>query len=181
MGGPCYYSRARNLHACAKAIVKDFAGRFPDDEARLLKLPGLGPYTAAAIAAIAFGRVLWSSTAMSSASSRGFMRSRRRFRRPSRSSGKGRPNSPRASGRRLCAGDDGHWGDHLRAETAGLRDLSVVRWMRWAGVGRSGAFSGQSAKTRAAATAGGRVFCGAEGWRRPRAHAGAKRPAGGHD
>ncbi|MEJ0096367.1 MAG: A/G-specific adenine glycosylase [Methylocella sp.] len=51
-----YYSRARNLHACAKAIAKDFAGRFPDDEARLLKLPGLGPYTAAAIAAIAFGR-----------------------------------------------------------------------------------------------------------------------------
>jgi A/G-specific adenine glycosylase len=49
-----YYSRARNLHACAKAVADDHAGRFPADEARLLKLPGIGAYTAAAIAAIAF-------------------------------------------------------------------------------------------------------------------------------
>jgi A/G-specific adenine glycosylase len=51
-----YYSRARNLHACARVIAEDFAGAFPDDERALLKLPGLGPYTAAAIVAIAFGR-----------------------------------------------------------------------------------------------------------------------------
>jgi A/G-specific adenine glycosylase len=51
-----YYSRARNLHACAKAIVADRAGSFPNDEASLRALPGVGPYTAAAIAAIAFGR-----------------------------------------------------------------------------------------------------------------------------
>lgn len=51
-----YYSRARNLHACAQAIVERFGGRFPDNEAALRALPGLGPYTAAAIAAIAFGR-----------------------------------------------------------------------------------------------------------------------------
>jgi A/G-specific adenine glycosylase len=50
-----YYSRARNLHACAKAIVADHAGRFPRTEAALRLLPGIGPYTAAAIAAIAFG------------------------------------------------------------------------------------------------------------------------------
>ncbi len=49
-----YYSRARNLHACAKAVVADHGGRFPADAAALLKLPGIGPYTAAAIAAIAF-------------------------------------------------------------------------------------------------------------------------------
>lgn len=49
-----YYSRARNLHACAHMIVADFGGRFPGTEAELLKLPGIGPYTAAAIAAIAF-------------------------------------------------------------------------------------------------------------------------------
>lgn len=49
-----YYSRARNLHACAKAIAADHGGRFPADEAALRKLPGIGPYTAAAIAAIAF-------------------------------------------------------------------------------------------------------------------------------
>jgi A/G-specific adenine glycosylase len=48
-----YYSRARNLHACAKAVAAA-GGRFPSDEAALRALPGVGPYTAAAIAAIAF-------------------------------------------------------------------------------------------------------------------------------
>lgn len=51
-----YYSRARNLHACAKLVAAECDGRFPDSESALRKLPGLGPYTAAAIAAIAFGR-----------------------------------------------------------------------------------------------------------------------------
>jgi len=51
-----YYSRARNLHACARAVVADRAGRFPETEAELARLPGIGPYTAAAIAAIAFDR-----------------------------------------------------------------------------------------------------------------------------
>ncbi len=50
-----YYSRARNLKACADAVVRDYGGKFPRDETELLKLPGIGPYTAAAIAAIAFG------------------------------------------------------------------------------------------------------------------------------
>jgi A/G-specific adenine glycosylase len=49
-----YYARARNLHACAKAIAA--RGSFPDTEEELLALPGIGPYTAAAIAAIAFDR-----------------------------------------------------------------------------------------------------------------------------
>ena len=51
-----YYSRARNLHACAVAVLRDHGGVFPDTEAGLQSLPGIGPYTAAAIAAIAFGR-----------------------------------------------------------------------------------------------------------------------------
>ena len=51
-----YYARARNLIACARAVTQDHGGEFPDDEASLLKLPGIGAYTAAAIAAIAFGR-----------------------------------------------------------------------------------------------------------------------------
>src|ERR1700742_903638 len=51
-----YYSRARNLHACAVAVVRDHAGAFPDTEEGLRTLPGIGPYTAAAIAAIAFNR-----------------------------------------------------------------------------------------------------------------------------
>jgi A/G-specific adenine glycosylase len=51
-----YYSRARNLHACAVAVRRDHGGVFPDSEEALRALPGIGPYTAAAIAAIAFGR-----------------------------------------------------------------------------------------------------------------------------
>jgi len=49
-----YYSRARNLHACAVAVLRDHGAVFPDTEQGLLKLPGIGPYTAAAIGAIAF-------------------------------------------------------------------------------------------------------------------------------
>jgi A/G-specific adenine glycosylase len=51
-----YYSRARNLHACAKIVAGQLKGKFPDTEAALRNLPGIGPYTAAAVAAIAFGR-----------------------------------------------------------------------------------------------------------------------------
>jgi A/G-specific adenine glycosylase len=51
-----YYARARNLLACARAVARDHAGVFPDTEAGLRSLPGLGPYTAAAVAAIAFDR-----------------------------------------------------------------------------------------------------------------------------
>jgi len=49
-----YYARARNLHACAKAVVERHGGKFPDTEQGLQALPGIGAYTAAAIAAIAF-------------------------------------------------------------------------------------------------------------------------------
>jgi A/G-specific adenine glycosylase len=49
-----YYSRARNLHACAQAVADGHGGRFPSDPAALRSLPGIGDYTAAAIAAIAF-------------------------------------------------------------------------------------------------------------------------------
>ena len=51
-----YYSRARNIHACAVAVVREHGAVFPDTEEGLRALPGIGPYTAAAIAAIAFGR-----------------------------------------------------------------------------------------------------------------------------
>jgi A/G-specific adenine glycosylase len=49
-----YYARARNLHACAIRVAQDHGGRFPATEDELRALPGLGPYTAAAVAAIAF-------------------------------------------------------------------------------------------------------------------------------
>ena len=49
-----YYTRARNLHRCAKAIVSQNQGKFPDNFIDLQKLPGIGVYTAAAIASLAF-------------------------------------------------------------------------------------------------------------------------------
>ncbi|MBM1815817.1 A/G-specific adenine glycosylase [Sulfitobacter pseudonitzschiae] len=49
-----YYARARNLLKCARAVVADHGGQFPADHAALLALPGIGPYTAAAISSIAF-------------------------------------------------------------------------------------------------------------------------------
>ena len=51
-----YYARARNLHACAGVIRDEYGGQFPTTEKELLTLPGVGAYTAAAIASIAFDR-----------------------------------------------------------------------------------------------------------------------------
>ena len=51
-----YYSRARNLQSAAKMIVSDFNGVFPGDYSEIIKLPGVGPYTASAVASIAFGK-----------------------------------------------------------------------------------------------------------------------------
>ena len=51
-----YYARARNMIACARKVACELSGRFPDSEAALRALPGIGTYTAAAIAAIAFDR-----------------------------------------------------------------------------------------------------------------------------
>jgi A/G-specific adenine glycosylase len=50
-----YYSRARNLIACARQLRDHYGGRFPHNAADLARLPGIGAYTSAAIAAIAFG------------------------------------------------------------------------------------------------------------------------------
>jgi A/G-specific adenine glycosylase len=51
-----YYARARNLHKCAKVISSERGGEFPKTYEELLKLPGIGPYTASAIASIAFNQ-----------------------------------------------------------------------------------------------------------------------------
>lgn len=54
--GMGYYARARNLHRAARRVVDEHGGQIPDDPARISDLPGIGPYTAAAILSIAFGR-----------------------------------------------------------------------------------------------------------------------------
>ena len=51
-----YYSRARNLHAASKMIVEDYNGKLPEEYNEIIKLKGIGPYTAAAITSIAFGK-----------------------------------------------------------------------------------------------------------------------------
>lgn len=51
-----YYSRARNLHRAAQLVTQDYGGRLPETQEGLESLPGIGPYTAAAIASIAFGQ-----------------------------------------------------------------------------------------------------------------------------
>ncbi len=51
-----YYARARNLHRCARMVAEQHGGIFPDTEEGLRELPGIGGYTAGAIASIAFGR-----------------------------------------------------------------------------------------------------------------------------
>lgn len=51
-----YYSRARNLHAAAGQLVNEYGGEFPDSHTELIKLKGIGPYTARAIASFAFGK-----------------------------------------------------------------------------------------------------------------------------
>lgn len=50
-----YNRRAKMLHECAKAVVRDYGGKLPKDEAKLRSLPGIGPYTARAVLAFAFG------------------------------------------------------------------------------------------------------------------------------
>ncbi|HHL72089.1 MAG TPA: A/G-specific adenine glycosylase, partial [Bacteroidetes bacterium] len=50
-----YYARARNLHKAAQYIVEHLGGRIPDTRETLQKIPGIGAYTAAAVASIAFG------------------------------------------------------------------------------------------------------------------------------
>jgi A/G-specific adenine glycosylase len=52
-----YYARARNMHACARTVVARYGGQFPAHESTLRELPGIGAYTAAAIAAIAFDQL----------------------------------------------------------------------------------------------------------------------------
>jgi A/G-specific adenine glycosylase len=51
-----YYARARNLHACARVVAEQHGGKFPETEEGLRSLPGIGPYTAGAIAAIAYDK-----------------------------------------------------------------------------------------------------------------------------
>jgi adenine-specific DNA glycosylase len=67
-----YYTRARNLHQCAKQVVEKYQGQFPTDQALLEQLPGIGRSTAAAITAFSYGTVAAILDGMSNVSLRGY-------------------------------------------------------------------------------------------------------------
>jgi hypothetical protein len=106
-----YYARARNLLACARAVVADHDGLFPDSETGLRALPGVGDYTAAAVAAIAFGRHAAAG---------------RKARDPCRAGAARSARSPR----RLRAGSHGSGRNDLHAAQPRLHPLSRRRRLR---------------------------------------------------
>jgi endonuclease III len=133
-----YYARARNLHACAKAVANEFGGNFPEDEAELRRLPGIGAYTSAAIAAIAFGK---KATPVDGNIERVVARLLAvEEKLPAGKKALARLDA-RASRRRFRAGHDGSRRHHLYAEEARLRDLSVAWRMRRARTRRRRNFS----------------------------------------
>ncbi len=133
-----YYARARNLIACARAVAGEHGGVFPDTEEGLRALPGVGPYTAAAIAAIAFDRP---ANVVDGNVERVMARlfavetplpdAKPELKRLAGGAGDGR------APRRLGPGADGSRRDHLPAAPAAVRALSPGGGLR--GAGRRGA------------------------------------------
>ena len=151
-----YYARARNLHACARAVVERHGGEFPASEGSLRALPGIGAYTAAAIAAIAFerrtdaGRRQYRARGGAAVRGRGAAAGGQAADRPAAP----RALAPHAPRRRFRAGDDGSRRHDLHAEEAGLRAVSVERWLRGAraaAIRRPFRADAPSAKARCAA------------------------------
>ncbi len=126
-----YYARARNLHACARAVVERHGGMFPDDVAGLRALPGIGDYTAAAIAAIAFDRreaavdgnverVVARLFAVREADAGG----------KAETPGAGARAGAGGARRRFRPGDDGSGRDDLHPAQAALRAVPVAEGLR---------------------------------------------------
>ena len=128
-----YYARARNLHACARAVVERHGGQFPHSEDELRALPGIGAYTAAAIAAIAYDapampvdgnveRVIARLYAVETPL-------------PAAKPEIGRLAQALSPARRsgdFAQADDGPRRHHLHAEAAGMRAVPLERWLRGA-------------------------------------------------
>ena len=117
-----YNRRAVNLHRAAKAVMADHGGRVPDTVEGLMTLPGVGPYTARAVAAIAFGRRSGRSTRTCAGSSGGWRRAGpRRSRR--RAAGHRRCGRPGGSGGGLDPCADGRRGGAVPRADASVRGL----------------------------------------------------------
>ena len=139
-----YYARARNLLACAGVVARDFGGRFPDSEAGLRELPGIGAYTAAAIAAIAFGR---RASALDGNGERVMARI-------------GRGASAGGAVGRLRPSADGFGRHHLHAAQAEMRAVPLARALRGAEARHSGAIAGAGGEEGKAATLRRRLLGG---------------------
>ena len=176
-----YYARARNLHACAKAVAALHGGKFPDTEDGLLTLPGIGAYTAAAIAAIAFGK-------RASPVDGNIERVIARLFAVEEELPGGKPRiralaeqlTPRAC-RRLRAGDDGSRRHDLHAEEAGLRAVPMDRALHGAGARRPGELSAQGRKEDRRAAPRRGIRGAARRRSHSAAHAPGKRIARQHD
>ena len=176
-----YYARARNLHACARVVAERHGGRFPEDEAGLRKLPGVGDYTAAAIAAIAFGkratpvdgniervvaRLFAVTTPLPAAKTeiRAFAETL----------------TPDDAARRLRPGDDGLGCHDLHAAPAGLRRLpGAARLPGFCRGLRRGATLSRG-EGRAAGQARRNLRCRSRRWRRAAPRAAVAWPIGRH-
>ena len=111
-----YYARARNLLACARLVANELGGEFPSDEAELRKLPGIGAYTAAAIAAIALRQARGRGRRQCRAGDRPAPRAEGAFaRRAADHPGADRCDDSGRRRRRFRAGDDGSGRDDLHA------------------------------------------------------------------
>ncbi len=155
-----YYSRARNLHACAVAVLRDHGGVFPDTEEGLRALPGIGPYTAAAIAAIAFDiRTMPVDGNIERVVSRLYAveeplpQAKPLIQQLAATLWLARR---RISRRRQRPGVDGSGLVDLHAEETGLRVVSAQRRLRGTPARRSGDLSAQGAEEDRARCAGGR-------------------------
>ncbi len=155
-----YYSRARNLHACAVAVLRDHGGVFPDTEEGLRQLPGIGPYTAAAIGAIAFDiRTMPVDGNIERVVSRLYAveeplpQAKPRIQDLATTLLRRR----RVSRRRQRAGTDGSGLLDLHAEEAGLRVVSAERGLRGTCTRRSGDVSAQGAEEDGYAAPRGRL------------------------
>ena len=133
-----YYARARNLHACAQAVVARHGGAFPATEAELAALPGIGPYTAAAVAAIAFDRPASPVDGnVERVIARLYAVEEETAGRQARDPHACAALAAAAAAGRLRPGDDGPWRHHLHAEEPGLRAVPLPRRLRRAPPRRS--------------------------------------------
>ena len=176
-----YYSRARNLHKCAQAVLQDHGGVFPNTEEGLRALPGIGPYTAAAIAAIAFG--VPATPGRRQHRARGVAavcRAAAAARSQERDQAAGGHADATAAARRFRSSDDGPRRGDLYAEAAVVSDVPAANRLRGPCRRDRGAVAAQAWQGRTAGALRHRLPGVARGRARAAAAAAGRGAAGRH-